>query len=176
LLVLALVVVEVTARSSELPLGQGTATISWVGPGGLGPASDPVSGSASGLAVTGVAKTPDNAVSPALSSGNPTSLPMGFPIADVTGTLAGHPFTLAITLILTQPISGLGGPKGTVNIGQVTGTFRHHPIKAALTANLSGGPIHFSGTIGTYGVTGSVDQPTRHGDTSTARASFNVKG
>jgi hypothetical protein len=172
LAVLAIVAVEIVhnIQPTEIPTGPGTATITWSTSG----ATRPVSGTAGGLGVTGVA-TP--AKSP-FSSGQPT-FPSSrdlrhIPIATVTGSLGGHSFTIHIVLSFDVP-STLTNK--SVTLGHVTGTFRGQPVEAKLTANLSASTLlHFSGTIAGHRVAGVIHEPRTHGTTTVAHASFDVTG
>jgi hypothetical protein len=154
------------ARLTKIPLGRGTATITWKGATGLTPTINSVRGTAGGyqIAATGrVPKTPS-------IGGTASSLPSQFPIADVKGIIGGTGFTLNI--VLTLPASLTSSKLQT--FGHVTGTFRNQQVAATLTANVNSSSFAFVGTIGSLHVSGLVSQPKQHGNTETARATFNV--
>lgn len=154
------------ARLTNIPLGRGTATITWKGATGLSPTITSVTGTAGGFQVAATGRVPK---APSLN-GTASSIPSQLPIADVKGTIGGANFTLNI--VLTLPAS-LASPKPQ-NFGRVTGTFRNQRVAATLTANVNSSSFAFVGMIGSLHVTGQVSQPKQHGDMETARATFSV--
>jgi hypothetical protein len=151
------------ARLTTLPLGKGTATVTWVGKSGINPSLSSVSGSAHGLpiAATGTAHAP--------SSGTPLS--STFPFLHITGTLDGVPFTLNVALTL----SGLNLQSNKSQaFGAVTGSFRGQTISAVLSSKLSSSTLQFKGTIGGDHVTGTIGKVAHHGNRSIAHATFAV--
>jgi hypothetical protein len=155
----------VFAELTKLPLGRGTATITWRGATGLSPTIRSVKGTAGGYQVAASGRVPEPP-----TSGTASTLPSHYPIADVKGTIGGTGFTLNI--VLTLPASLTSNKPQTV--GRVTGTFRNQRVAATLTANVNSSSFTFVGTIGSLHVAGHVSQPTQHGDSETARATFNV--
>ena len=160
------------ASLRSIPLGRGSATISWTGKSGVTPTISSIRGSARGLAIvaTGTVPTP-----PHLGNASPgstsVSLPSMLPLADIKGTISGTPFSLDVTLNL----SGLDLTSNKpVNFGTVTGSFRGQPIKAVLTGRRTSTTVSFSGTIGSDQVTGTINRVVHHGNMSTASASFDV--
>jgi hypothetical protein len=153
-------------RLTKLPLGRGTATITWKGATGLSPTKNSIKGTAGGyqVAATGrVPKTPP-------STGTASALPSQYPIADVKGAIGGTGFTLNI--VLTLPASLTSSKLQT--FGHVTGTFRNQQVAATLTANVNSSSFTFVGTIGSLHIAGHVSQPKQQDNTETARATFNV--
>jgi hypothetical protein len=156
----------VIAQLTKLPLGRGTATITWKGATGLTPTISSIRGTAGSYQVAAAAQVPKTpSISPTASS-----LPSQIPVADVKGSIGGTGFTLNI--VLTLPGSLTSGKVQTV--GHVTGTFRNQKVAAALTANINSDSFAFVGTIGSLHVSGHVTQPTQHGNMETAHATFNV--
>ena len=161
----------VIARLTAIPLGRGTATITWTGKGGISPTVNSIGGTAGGFRVTGSDKVPSIYGSEKPSTGPPPTalaIPSVFPVANVTGTIDGASFTLKINLSLTVPSSA------ATSLGNVTGTFRNQPISANITANSSQNAFDFTGTIGSVHVTGVVKSVKHDGNKATARATFDV--
>jgi len=90
----ALLVVHVVKNAEAIPLGPGSATVSWVATTSETPTPQHFVGTAAGLGVTGTAKQP-NATSnlPTITAGAPT-FPSKISIFHVTGTIDGKHFTL----------------------------------------------------------------------------------
>jgi hypothetical protein len=80
--------------SGAIPLGRGSATISWVSTGGSTSASQPFTGRAAGLAVTGTANLPNPNSSYRTSTSGSPAFPSKVSIFHVTGTIDGRTFTL----------------------------------------------------------------------------------
>jgi hypothetical protein len=160
------------ARLTSIPLGRGSATITWTGATGITPTIKSVSGTAGGyhVSATGTVPKPSNAGTINGSSSTQLSIPSQFPIADVKGTIGGAHFS--VNIVLTLPSSP--GSTKPQNFGHVSGTFRNQQVSAILTSNVASKSFAFKGTIGTLQVTGVVSQPSQHGDTETARATFDV--
>ncbi|HEX4433427.1 MAG TPA: hypothetical protein VH012_01265 [Acidimicrobiales bacterium] len=154
------------ARLTRIPLGRGTATITWKGATGLRPTISSIKGTAGGYQVVAAGRVPKT---PSVS-GTGSSLPSQFPVADVKGNIGGTGFTLNI--VLTLPASLTSSTPQT--IGHVTGTFRNQQVAATLTANVNSSSFAFVGTIGSLHVSGQVSQPKQHGNMESARATFNV--
>jgi hypothetical protein len=151
------------ARLTSLPLGKGTATVTWVGKSGISPTLNSVRGSAHGLpiAATGTVHTP--------SPGTPLSSTI--PFLHIAGTLDQVPFTVDVSLTL----SGVNLQSNkTQTFGAVTGSFRGQPVNAVLTSKLSSSTFQFKGTIGSDHVTGTIGKVVHRGKTSTAHAAFVV--
>lgn len=156
-------------RLEQLPLGSGSATISWTGKSGITPTINSISGKARGFAVVATGRVPKP---PSLAhSSTPGSVPASYPIADIKGTIGGTPFTLHVAINLTGLNSNSSTPTA---LGTVTGTFRGLPIKAVLAASFNSPTVSFSGTVGGDHVTGTIGRVIRHGNTSTATAHFDV--
>jgi hypothetical protein len=154
------------ARLTRIPLGRGTATITWKGATGIKPTIKSIKGSAGGYSVSGNGRIPELTS----TGGSAPSIPSNLPLADIKGTIGGSPFTLDI--VLTLPTSAT--PSKPLTIGHLTGTFRSQVVAGTVTANLSSRNFAFTGTIGTLHVEGVVLQPHQHGDTETAHATFDV--
>jgi hypothetical protein len=154
------------ARLTNIPLGRGTATITWKGAAGLTPTITSIKGTAGAYQVAAKGRVPKT---PSVS-GTASSLPSQFPIADVRGTIGGTGFTLNI--VLTLPASLTSSKLQT--FGHVTGTLRNQRVAATLTANVNSSSFAFVGTIGSLHVSGHVSQPKQHGNMDTARATINV--
>jgi hypothetical protein len=154
------------ARLTRIPLGRGTATITWSGATGDRPTIKSITGAAGSYTVTASGHVPP----PTPISGTASSLPSQYPVADVAGTIGGTPFTLDVVLSLPSSLSS-NEPQ---SVGHVTGTFRGMAVSAALTANVNSNSFRFDGTIGSLQVSGVVSQPIHHGHSETAHASFDV--
>jgi hypothetical protein len=154
------------AQLTKIPLGRGTATITWKGATGLSPTIHSIKGTAGGYQVAATGQVPESEP----TSGAASTLPSHYPIADVKGTIGGTGFTLDI--VLTLPASLTSSKPQT--FGRVTGTFRNQRVAATLAANVNSSSFTFVGTIGPLHVAGHVSQPKQRGDTETARATFNV--
>jgi hypothetical protein len=154
------------ARLTTIPLGRGTASVTWTGATGVTPTIKSIKGTAGGYSVSGAGRVPN----PASILGSASSIPSDLPLADIKGTIGGAHFTLDIAL--TLPTSGTSlNPR---DLGKVSGTFRGQAVVAQLTANVSSNSYGFKGKIGTLHVAGVISQPRRHGNTETASASFDI--
>ena len=154
------------ARLTSIPLGRGTATITWSGSTGVTPTINSIKGTAGGYAVSATGQIPK----PSSISGTASSVPTEYPIADVKGTIGGTHFTVDIVLTLPSSLTS-SAPQ---NLGHVTGTFRNQPVAGTLTANVNSNNFAFTGTIGALHVHGTVSQPIHHGHSETAHATFTV--
>jgi hypothetical protein len=174
-LLIALIAGPVMAEISHLmsiPLGRGTATITWVGKGGIEPTVNSIAGKAGGLSVSATDKVPKIPGTGGVASGSssvPSSIPSTFPIADVKGTLDGSQFSLVIALNLSR-LSG----SSTGSLGSVSGTFRNQKMRAIITSDAASNAFDFSGSIGSLHVSGTINSVTHHRDSATAHASFDV--
>jgi hypothetical protein len=156
------------ARFTTIPLGHGTATITWTGKGGLRPTLNSIRGSVHGIPVMASGQVPG------LGAGTASSIPTTFTLADVQGQLGGAHFTLTIDLSLSS-LSATAAPGSTAAFGTVTGTFRGQVVRASVSSPKPGSQfVRFTGTIGALKVAGSIGPPTHHGNQSTAHASFTV--
>jgi hypothetical protein len=171
---LSVPVLAEVARLTSLPLGKGTATITWTGKGGLHPTVTAVHGTARGLPISASAKVPNligSGTSSAGSNGSVPSIPTSVTAAVVTGTIDGAHFTFTEHLNL----SSLGSPlNGGVALGTVTGSLRGEPIEATLTAKLTSSVVNFKGHIGSYTIQGVIGQVVHHGNRSTVHATFDL--
>ena len=151
------------ARLTSLPLGKGTATVTWSGKSGISPTVNAVRGSAHGLpiAATAAVHTP----------GPGTPLSSTVPFLHVAGTLDGVAFTVDVALTLSGVDLQSNKPQ---TFGAVTGSFRGQAVNAVLTAKLSSSTFQFKGTIGSDHVTGTIGKVVHRGNTSTAHATFVV--
>lgn len=167
-LLIATATSAVLGRLTNIPLGRGTATITWTGSTGVTPTIDSITGTAGGYQVHGEGHVPRTLGSAAPGSTIPTQVP----IADVVGTIGGTHFTLNITLTFPASLSSNRSDK----LGNVTGTFRGQPVRATLTAVIKGesSTFGFAGTIGSLHVSGVISQPIQHGRSETAHATFDV--
>lgn len=154
------------ARLTNIPLGPGTATITWKGATGIRPTITSINGTAGSYQVAATGRVPR----PPAISGTASTLPSQYPIANVKGTIGGTSFTLNI--VLTLPASSTSAKPQTV--GHVTGTFRNQPVAATLTASINSSSLAFVGMIGSLHIEGDVAKPIPHGHTETAHTSFNV--
>jgi hypothetical protein len=156
------------SRLTAIPLGKGSATISWTGKSGIAPTIRSIHGSARGLAIDGSGTVPQP---PKLHTGSSVSLPPNLPLSDINGTISGTRFSLDITL----NVAGLNlSSDQPLTLGMVTGSFRGQPINAVLTGRRTSTTISFSGTIGNDHVTGVIARLVRQGNKSTAYATFDV--
>lgn len=153
-------------RLTNIPLGRGTATITWKGITGVTPTVSLIKGTAGRYQVTATGHVPKT---PPIG-GTASTLPNQYPIADVKGTIGGTGFSLNI--VLTLPASLTSSKLQT--FGHVTGTFRNQHVAATLTANVNSSSFAFVGTIGSLHISGHVSQPIHHGNMETAHATFNV--
>jgi hypothetical protein len=161
LLLLSVPVVAEVARLTSLPLGKGTATVTWTGKGGV---NNTINGSARGLPIVASGTVP---ATPNLGPSAPSNLPL----ANVKGTLAGVSFTVHISLTL----SGVNlNSKKSVTFGAVTGSFRGQAVKAVLLGVPSSSTVQFKGTIGADHVTGTIAKVIHHGNEAIAHATFDV--
>ena len=154
------------ARLTRIPLGRGTATITWTGAAAIRPTLPSVKGSAGGYSVSATGRVPN----PASILGSASSVPSQIPLANVKGTVGGTPFTLGI--VLTLPT--IAPSVNPVTFGHATGSFRSQAVSATLTANSNSSSFGFKGTIGKLHIAGVVSQPRQHGNSETARATFDV--
>jgi hypothetical protein len=163
------------SRLTSIPLGRGTATITWTGKGGISPTVTSISGKADGFTVSASDKPPKfpglGGSATGASAPTSVSIPANIPIADVRGTIDGAPFTLHVVISLPQSLTS-----GGTGIGRVTGTFKNQRLSATLSAKATSDTVAFKGTIGTVHVSGVIGKNTRHGNTTTAHASFDVTG
>jgi hypothetical protein len=169
---LSVPVVGAISRLRSIPLGKGSATISWTGKGGVTPTMSSIRGSARGLAIvaTGTAPKPPP-IGNAAPGSTSVSLPATLPLADIKGTISGTPFSLDVTLKL----SGLDlSSNRPVTFGTITGSFRGQSINGVLTGRRTSQTVSFRGTIGSDHVTGTITRVVHHGGTSTGSASFDV--
>jgi hypothetical protein len=156
------------ARLATIPLGRGTASITWTGATGVTPTIGSIKGTAGGYQVSGSGKVP--AAASVNGTATSISVPSEFPIADVTGTIGGAQFALDIVLQLPSSLTTTKAQP----FGHITGTFRNQPVRATITASPESRSFRFQGTIGTLAVSGVVSQPHQHKNTETAQATFNV--
>ncbi len=166
---LAVPVMAEISRLTTLPLGKGTATITWTGKRGDNPSATSIHGSAKGLAIVASEKTPKLPSRGSLTSGS-ISLPKSVPVADITGTIGGTTYAFNVTIDL----SGLTSGSASGAIGSVEGTFHGQRIDVALSAKGNSENVHFDGTIGGDYVNGTIGPIHQHGRTSTVHATFNV--
>jgi hypothetical protein len=168
----SLPVMAEVAKLTSLPLGKGSATITWVGNSGITPTINSIHGSAKGLTVKATGTVPPVLRLGQGQSGSTPSIPSSYPIADIRGTLAGTSFSLTITLKL----SGLSfsPPTKPITFGSVSGSFHGQPITAVLVGRTAPSGVTFRGTIGNDHVTGTITRLVRHGKQSTAYATFDV--
>lgn len=157
------------ARLTTVPLGKGTATITWTGKKGDNPTVNSIHGSVRGLAIIASAKTPKFPNVGSATSGS-LSLPKSVPIADIVGTIDRTTFAFNVTIDL----SGLASGSAPGPIGSVEGTFHGQRIDVTLSANGNSEYVHFNGTIGGDKINGTIDPIHQHGPTSTVHATFDV--
>jgi hypothetical protein len=151
------------ARLTSIPLGRGTATITWSGSTGVTPTINSIKGTAGGYAVSAIGQIPK----PSSVSGTASTVP----IADVKGTIGGTDFTVDIVLTLPSSPSS----RAPRNVGHLTGTFRNQPVAGTLRAPTpTSNTFAFTGTIGARHIHGTVSKPIHHGHGETAYASFIV--
>jgi len=157
---------------TRIPLGHGTATITWTGATGITPTINSIRGTAGGFHVlaSGIVPTSTGVVPTNATASTQQTVPSKVPVADVKGTIGGGHFTLNIVIMLPSELSAK--PQ---KFGYVTGTFRNQQVNATLTVNLKSITYGFKGTIGSLHVTGVVSEPVQHGDTETAHATFDVR-
>jgi hypothetical protein len=160
------------SRLTTIPLGRGTATITWIGKGGIEPTVNSIDGKARSFSVSATDKVPKISGTGGVSNGSssvPSSIPSTFPIADVKGTIGGSQFTLDIALSLSQLSGSSNGSLGTIS-----GSFRSQPVNAIITSDPASNAFDFSGTIGSRHVSGVIKSVAHHGNSATAHASFDV--
>lgn len=174
LIVLAVVIPLVATAAKSLaavPLGPGTATLTWTSSPSVttGSASPSFSGTIAGYPVSGTATTPSPSSAPSTGSGSGVSHPSV--VGSFTGSLGGVPFSVVVSfdLDVSNTSSSAGLPLFTI-----TGTFGSDPVNGTITSVGSSAAIHFSATIGSYHVTGTISGPRRRGEANTAMASFVV--
>lgn len=153
-------------RLTSVPLGPGTATITWSGRSGITPTISSVQGVVHGYPVTGSGRVPRV---PSVA-GTSKTVPPSITLATVSGQLGGDPFSIAIHLNLTASAGASGSGLATI-----TGTFGGESVSATVSpATARGQFLRFAGTVGTLRVTGTIGPPTPHGNRSTAHATFDV--
>lgn len=169
-LALAGPVAAVEARLTSLPLGHGTAVITWTGASGITPTVTSISGQAGRSKVVA-----HETLARVGQPGSGTTLPdltKPLPLGDVTGTIGGTAFTLHITLQVPSTLSP--SPHQVIDLGAVTGSFRGQPVVATLSAQSTSLDLVVRGTIGAYHVTARVGRVQHHGTHATARATYDV--
>lgn len=167
-------VAAVIDRLTHLPVGAGQATIEWTGRSGVSPTVNSVSGHIGtySLSATDRVSLPqlgDPQAGSSRSTSSP-SIPTTFPFGDVEGTIGGTSFRLHITLKVPTSLPS----QGTFTLGTVTGSFRGEPVNGLLTASSSSNTFDVHGTIGSYHVSVTIQQPHHHGNRSVAHASYVV--
>ena len=165
-LTVSLPVLAQVAVLTNIPLGNGSATITWTGSSGIRPTIPSIRGVAGRFQVRGSGTVP---IPHGLGSTGAT-LPAQIPLAKIKGTLGGSPFTLTINISLSN---GLHPAPGTP-FGNVTGTFRGMPVTATLIPDPPKYQFRFQGSIGSRKVSGIVQNFSRHRNTTTAHATFTV--
>ena len=161
------------ARLTSIPLGRGSATITWTTQSGTSPTTNLISGSARGLRISAKGVVPKSSILGGAHSGStPQSIPTHLRIADIKGKIEGTSFSIDISI--TLPVVTNFEPHKSVTFGAINGSFRGQAVRAVLTQSSSTSMIGFSGTIGGDHVTGTIDTPVRHGNKSTAHAKFDV--
>ena len=151
-------------RLTSLPLGKGTATVTWTPKGGVNSAVSSISGSARGLPIVATGTVP-------ASAATGTSVPSTIPVADVKGRLDGTSFTVNIALTL----AGVNlNSKSNVTFGAVSGSFRGQSVKAVLIGVPSSSTVQFKGTLGSDHVTGTISKVVHRGNKAIAHATFDV--
>jgi hypothetical protein len=164
------------AASAAISAGSGTATITWTPAPDSGDASSSppqsFSGTINGHSLSGVATTaiPTGATNPFSGS---TGAPKEVQIFRYTGSFDGKPFDIGISI--HYPVS-ISSPNSTLFV--IDGTYDGQPVHATLGApanpNLSNPPIPFTGTIGSWRVTGIIHGPSDKSGKQTATATFTV--
>ena len=171
LVVLAAPVMAELARLNSIPLGRGSATISWTGDSGITPTISSIHGSARGLAIVATGTVPKPSLNEQASGSTSLSIPSSVPLADIKGTISGTTFTLDVSL----KVSGLNlSSKGPHTFGTVMGSFRGQQIEATLSGRTSSSTVAFRGSIGNDNVAGTIDRVVHHGKQSIAYATFDV--
>lgn len=170
-MLLSVPVMAEVARLRSIPLGRGTATITWTGQSGLTPTITSVHGAARGLPIVATGTVPKPPHLGASAGATSVSIPASIPLADIEGSISGTAFTLHVSLTL----SGLNLTSNkSQTFGTVTGSFRGQSIKAVLTGRPAASAVSFRGTIGSDHVVGTITRVVHHAKTSTAYATFNV--
>jgi len=180
LVVVAAVVAGIAVfRSSiadAIATGHGTATITWTPASGSSQPPQPFSGTVDGRAVSGVATSTISASDVPSTAGSPATLPSRIQAFRWKGQFGGKPYDLEVDIV------GAGGSSGTgFTRFEVTGTYANRAVRCTAPVSSSSGsastaPIHFSGTVGSYKVSGAVPQPSGNGSKQTATATFTVTG
>src|SRR5271170_1455372 len=118
--VLSTATAALLAHLTRIPLGRGTATITWTGSTGVTPTIKSIRGTAGGYTVSGSGHIPK----PAPMSATASTVPAHYPLADVKGTLGGTNFILNIVLKLPGSLAS----NAQQTFGHVTGAFRNQPV------------------------------------------------
>jgi hypothetical protein len=148
-----------TSPLSAVPLGPGTATITWHNTQGIThtkPVPQPFTGTIAGYAISGTAYP--NALNSA-----PPKPGAPFLFMRIKGSLGGNPLTLAEYASITTANPTL----------EVRGTFDGRPVRGVLEQGKTTSQVKFSGSVGAYHVVGVIDNPSGHADV-TVKASFTV--
>jgi hypothetical protein len=155
-----------------LRAGSGTANVSWRKSSGC---VTTFSGTVAGLSLKGTAagvfpSTPSAnragcLATPTTSTGTGT-LPLSIQAGDWKGTLGGTEFDLKVSLVVSSSVTTR---QGTVSIAHITGSFGTGQLRATITAS-SRNPeeLSFVGTVGRYGVRGTVNATSFSSRRSTA--------
>jgi hypothetical protein len=172
-----------SSTRSTIATGPGIAIVTWKpvsDANGPGNPPQPFKGTIEGIPMSGVATTP--AFSSA-SSSRPDTLPSTIELFQWKGKMGGQPFDIGLYAANNPSTStsstGIGIPSITIK-----GTWGSRMVNARFVdptaAQLKGGtgPVHFSGTIGKFKVSGLINVPSGTGNSKmrTGTATFNVTG
>jgi hypothetical protein len=159
------------ATADGLPLGAGTATVTWAAGTGTGFTTS-YRGTVAGIALTGT-----GGLSPAFQASIENSIrdpkaavPDELPVFTFTGTLGGTPYTVNLSFITHGHLATSSSALETL---QVTGTFGTHAITGtAGSTNAANAPLIIHATIGSLQVAATVPSPMSK--TRMANATFVV--
>lgn len=154
-----------------VPLGPGTATVTWTAQP-VDSTTTSYNGTVAGMTLTGtggVSPTGKAQIEQAVRQPG-TALPHELTLYTFTGTLGGTPYTVNLSLATNGHLSLT--PSALDDL-EVTGTLGDQPITGTLSmANTANSPATIDVTIGTAHVSGTIPQPAS--GVHTATATFNV--
>jgi hypothetical protein len=110
---IAVPVAALVARLNTIPLGPGTATITWTGRAGLRPTLTSIRGTVHGYKVIGSGQVPGIGSSSSGGAEGGGSIPSTVTLAKVNGQLGGSAFTLTIDLSLPNARGAFGASRST---------------------------------------------------------------
>ena len=153
------------AQLTRIPLGRGTATITWKGATDLTPTISSIKGTAGGYRVAAAGRVPK-----APSNGGTASSPPSQFGCRRQGEYRRDRLHAQYRLDTPR----VAYVEQTADRRSRDRNISESESGCNAPANINSNSFAFSGTIGSLHVSGHVSQPKRHGNMETARATFNV--